>query len=399
MATKTDSNGNIVTFELDTKNTYVGETMAFNINVTTSGIDTSDATATAEDIKTGKTAYVDGFLITGVHEEETFTTQEKTISPTEDIQTITPDAEYNGLSKVIITAIADDYVGSSIPTNPEITASQNTVTIPKGYYDSDKIQTIAAGALGTVNATKSAVSNHMVTITPVISGGTAGYIADTDKTGSAISVAASDLVSGELSVTPTESVQTLDVTNYASASVEAISSTYVGSEISNVTATTYTPGTSDQIIAANQYLTGDQTIKGDANLVAANIAKDVTIFGITGSHEGGNNLDTSDATAVASDVILDKTAYVNGNKITGTLVFQNFYTGNATPEASLGADGDFYFKTTETTVADAVGTISSSDNTISLTDSSLASDTYTLYYEDISGDKLEGWSAIGTITN
>ena len=48
-------------------------------------------------------------------------------------------------------------------------------------------------------------------------------------------------------------------------------------------AATYTPTTSDQTIAADQYLSGAQTIKGDANLVAANILKDVTIFGVTGS--------------------------------------------------------------------------------------------------------------------
>ncbi len=62
------------------------------------------------------------------------------------------------------------------------------------------------------------------------------------------------------------------------------------SEISAITsksAQTYTPTTADQTIAAGQYLSGAQTVKGDANLVAGNIKKDVTIFGVTGSHEGG----------------------------------------------------------------------------------------------------------------
>ena len=57
---------------------------------------------------------------------------------------------------------------------------------------------------------------------------------------------------------------------------------YTGS-MSEKSAATYTPGTSDQTIAANQYLTGAQTIKGDANLLASNILKNVTIFGVTGS--------------------------------------------------------------------------------------------------------------------
>ena len=50
-----------------------------------------------------------------------------------------------------------------------------------------------------------------------------------------------------------------------------------------VEATTYTPTTSDQTIAANQFLKGVQTIKGDQNLIASNIANGVTIFGVTGS--------------------------------------------------------------------------------------------------------------------
>ena len=51
-------------------------------------------------------------------------------------------------------------------------------------------------------------------------------------------------------------------------------------------AQTYTPGTTNQTIAAGQYLTGAQTIKGDANLRPENIKKGVSIMGITGSWEG-----------------------------------------------------------------------------------------------------------------
>lgn len=48
-------------------------------------------------------------------------------------------------------------------------------------------------------------------------------------------------------------------------------------------AQTYTPTTSDQTIAANQYLTGAQTIRGDANLQAGNIVAGVSIFSVTGT--------------------------------------------------------------------------------------------------------------------
>lgn len=51
-------------------------------------------------------------------------------------------------------------------------------------------------------------------------------------------------------------------------------------------AQTYTPGTTNQTIAANQYLTGPQTIKGDPNLKPENIKKGVSIMGITGTYNG-----------------------------------------------------------------------------------------------------------------
>lgn len=51
-------------------------------------------------------------------------------------------------------------------------------------------------------------------------------------------------------------------------------------------AQTYTPGTANQTIAAGQYLTGPQTIKGDPNLIPANIKKGVSIMGNIGTWEG-----------------------------------------------------------------------------------------------------------------
>ncbi|RKI53612.1 hypothetical protein D7V86_24865, partial [bacterium D16-51] len=50
-------------------------------------------------------------------------------------------------------------------------------------------------------------------------------------------------------------------------------------------AQTITPGTSAQTIAAGRYLSGQQTIAGDASLIPANIAKGKSIFGVAGSLE------------------------------------------------------------------------------------------------------------------
>ena len=57
----------------------------------------------------------------------------------------------------------------------------------------------------------------------------------------------------------------------------------VKGSISSKEAATYTPGTANQTIAAGQYLSGAQTVKGDSNLVAANIKSGVTIFNVAGT--------------------------------------------------------------------------------------------------------------------
>lgn len=61
----------------------------------------------------------------------------------------------------------------------------------------------------------------------------------------------------------------------------------------------------------------------DSNIVPENIKKDISILGVTGTLEESTGTDTSDGTAVASDIALNKTAYVNGEKVTGTLPIES----------------------------------------------------------------------------
>ncbi len=56
---------------------------------------------------------------------------------------------------------------------------------------------------------------------------------------------------------------------------------------------TFTPTTTDQLIASNGtgfYLVGVAKVAGDANLIAGNIKKDIPIFGVTGTYEGAAEL-------------------------------------------------------------------------------------------------------------
>ena len=88
--------------------------------------------------------------------------------------------------------------------------------------------------------------------------------------------------------------------------------------IQTVNSSSYTPGTSDQVISAGVYLGGSQTILGDANLVGSNIVSGVSIFGVSGTHQGGT--DVSDTTATAATVLGGYEFYdSSGIKTSGTI--------------------------------------------------------------------------------
>lgn len=234
--------------------------------------------------------------------------QSKTISPTESSQTVSPDSGYDALSSVTVNAISSTYVGSGIArkSSSDLTASGATVTVPAGYYSSQ--------------ATKS-VSSGSATAPASISGSSATVSTGTNT----------------LTLTKTVSVTPSVSAGYVSAGTAGNSSVSLTASVTTKAAATITPGTSNQTIASGTYLTGTQTISGDADLTAANIKKGVQIFNVTGSY-------TSDATAAASDIVSGETAYVNGNKLTGNLVINKYYTGSTAPSSSLGSNGDIYFQ-------------------------------------------------------
>lgn len=147
------------------------------------------------------------------------TLQEKTgIVPTESSQTISPDEGYYGLSSVQIDGISSTYVGSGVSRNSssDLTASGATVTVPSGYYETEATKTISSGTAGTPTASKGTVTNHSVSVTPTVTN-TAGYISGGTKTGTAVTVSASELVSGTKQITANGS--NIDVTNYEKVTV------------------------------------------------------------------------------------------------------------------------------------------------------------------------------------
>lgn len=84
------------------------------------------------------------------------------------------------------------------------------------------------------------------------------------------------------SASPTTSSQTIT----ADSGYDGLSQVTVNAISPIKAAQTYTPSTTDQTIQSGRWLTGAQTIKGDANLISGNIKSGVSIFGVTGTYEG-----------------------------------------------------------------------------------------------------------------
>lgn len=116
------------------------------------------------------------------------------------------------------TSVIGTYSGGSpslqAKTNIAPTTSSQTITADEGYdgLSSVQINAMPSGTAGTPTATKGTVSNHAISVTPSVTN-TTGYITGSTKTGTAVTVSASELVSGSETKTANG---TYDVTNLAS---------------------------------------------------------------------------------------------------------------------------------------------------------------------------------------
>lgn len=191
-----------------------------NINYKGSKIAGMDASGTKTLLTSGK--YCEGNISVEYTRPSaptpSYQSKTKSYTPSETAQseTVTADSGYDALSQVAVSvgAVSSTYVGSGITrrSSTDLTASGATVTVPSGYYSSQASKAVTSGTAGTPTATKGSVSNHSVSVTPSVTN-TAGYISGGTKTGTAVTVSASELVSG--SETKTEN-GTYDVTNLAS---------------------------------------------------------------------------------------------------------------------------------------------------------------------------------------
>lgn len=268
-------------------------------------IDITGTTATASDVAEGKVFYgADGTEQTGT-------------------------AVMGGGSAISVVDTTDSH-GGTIRTITAVDLSADTVTaatLLQGYTAHDRLGNPITG-------TASSSAPTLVTKN-ITANGTYSASSDSADGYSSVTVnvpsSTPSLQTKTKTYTPTESQQTETVTadsNYdgldrVNVTVNAISSTYVGTGVTRQAAKTVTPTKSAQTaVASGVYTTGAVT-------VAAIPAQYIT---------------TTDATATAAQINNGATAYVNGVKVTGTQVIQHYYTGSSDPSASTGSDGDIYLK-------------------------------------------------------
>ena len=192
-------------------------------------------------------------------------------TPSEALFAIT-NGDVTPSSGRLISMVTVDVPTGEARTSSDITVSGATVNVPAGLYSSAASKSVASGTAGTPTASKGVVSNNSVTVTPSVAN-TTGYITGGTKTGTGVTVSASELVSGNKALTPNETAQTgINVTNFATVSVDAIPSTYVGSGVTRKAAATIAPTTREQTVCMRGvYTTGVQTVSAITPSIAGDL--------------------------------------------------------------------------------------------------------------------------------
>ena len=230
----------------------------------------------------------------------------KTVSNTPQVSAGYIASGTAGNSAVSLTASVNTRSSS------DLTASGATVTAPSGYYGSNATKTISSGTEGTPTATKGTVSNHAISVTPSVTN-TAGYISGGTKTGTAVSVSASEVTSGTKSITSNGTG--IDVTEYAAVDVAVPS----GSPNLQTKTKSYTPTESQQT----------ETVSADSGYDGLDEV-DITVGAISSTYVGSGITQRTSSDLSASGATVTAPSGYYASAATKTIS-----SGSATPASSI----------------------------------------------------------------
>ena len=293
LKTNVDAINEDKTNNLKSENIRSGVTILGISGTLEEGIDTSDANATAEDIAINKTAYVNGEKVEGsIQVIENGYSKEIQLSETNNIPA-SNKFELTGTNKSNLILRNGAKVRIPISYNSVATAMKIT---------SDKIK--SGESIFGVEGNQSVVdtSDANATSDDIVQGKTA-YVNGQKVTGTVQEIN-SDLGVSEGEYVTNDTIPLVGVTE-----------TNIFAPIPD---TVLLRGDNkSQIIM----IVKNSDIATDAGLTPDKLVEGNKILGITGTAKVGT--DTSDANATAKDIVSGKTAYVNGNKLSGTITQVN----------------------------------------------------------------------------
>lgn len=263
------------------------------------GVDSSDATALATDIMKGKTAYVNNEKVTGTL-EALIGKDFKTKSVTHGIGDVIEGPEgagstvtYSDISVTLTNDLTASQVINSTTRTIETTVKYSDIAtaidLKAGDIVTGKTVLGIAGAGGAAGGIDTTDANAVATN---IESGKTAYVNGAKVTGTLALLTGStesDTCTTEVNTAKTGIEVKLGQTNKSILDANATLKSTISFADLNTTLTT-----------------------GGVGINASDIAQGKSILGVAGTF-------TSDADAVASNIEKDKTAYINGVKVTGTL--------------------------------------------------------------------------------
>ena len=213
----------------------------------------------------------------------------------------------------------------------------STYTIPKGYHNgSGTVSGVAGGGNYTLQSKIATPTKKQQNITPDngyygLSDVTVGAIPEAYQDVSSVTAAAGDVLTGKVIVLADGTVTTGTMANNG-----AVSKTLDATTITYTIPKGYHSGTGTvKIVLETKTVTPTKSAQ-EITPTTGKVLSKVKVEAIPDKY-----IDTSDANAVAANILVDKTAYVGGAKVTGTMANNGQISATITGLGSVTGDTQY----------------------------------------------------------